>query len=85
MIEIAKSITLQKLQQAINNTTENIVASHKITNIEWNPITQQFDVEMRIQPHLPVDRITIGVMVGKDECPICKFEERFKALMDEVE
>ena len=76
---------LQQIQEAVNNVAEEITANHEITETRWNPIAQQMDIDINITLIHPAKFITVEFAIDKDECSIYKFEERFKALMDEVE
>lgn len=75
---------LASIQAAVSKVAEDIAFGHKINNIHLNPDTGEVEVQMDIQPKHPLDTLTVEFAISKEDTTQ-QIEDRFKAILDEVE
>lgn len=74
----------QKIKSALENVASELTAAHEVVSIDIGT-DGEASILMNVTPNETLDVITVDFEVKKDECPICVFEERFHALMEEVD
>lgn len=75
---------LANIQAAVDKVAEDIAFGHKINNLHYNPVTQQVEVQLDIQVKQPMDVLTVEFAISKEDTTQ-QIEDRFKAILDEVE